>query len=105
MDHLTLTRMSTLKVEKTGTSTDRHMGKLEPSHTAGLNVDGEITVENGVAGNSSELSKELLVTQEIPLRGIRPRQSKLHKRQKKLYTSVQSDIVIIMKGDEHPNAY
>lgn len=25
------------------------MGKLELSHTAGLNVDGEITVENGVA--------------------------------------------------------
>lgn len=49
MDPFTLTRMSTLKVEKTGTSTDRHMGKPEPSHTAGLNVDGEITVENGVA--------------------------------------------------------
>lgn len=49
MDGFTRTRMSMLKVEKTRTSTDRHTGKLEPLHTAGLNVDGEVTVENSVA--------------------------------------------------------
>lgn len=63
MDHFTLTGMSTLKVEKTSASADRNMGKLEPSHTAGLNGDNEVTVENSVAGNSSELNKELLVPQ------------------------------------------
>lgn len=47
-DHFTLPAMSTLKVEKTSTSADRHMGKLEPLHTAGLNGDGEVTVENSM---------------------------------------------------------
>lgn len=41
--------MSLLKVEQTVTSVDKYMETLEPSYIAGLNVDGEVTVENSVA--------------------------------------------------------
>lgn len=38
-----------LKAEKTVTSVDKHMEKVEPLYMAGLNVNGEVTVENSVA--------------------------------------------------------
>lgn len=52
-DHFTLTKTPVLKVEKTITSVDKHMEKLEPSHIAGLNIDGEVTVQNSVAVSQS----------------------------------------------------
>lgn len=51
--HFTLTKMPALQAEKTVTSVDKHMEKLEPSYIAGLNVNGEVTKEIGMANPQS----------------------------------------------------
>lgn len=56
-----LTQTPMLKAEKTVTSADKHMEQMEPLCIAGLNVNGEVTVESCVA--IPQLNKELPVTQ------------------------------------------
>lgn len=55
--------MPMLQAEKTVTSVDKQMEKPEPLYIAGLNVNGEVAEEIGMASKSSQLNKELPVTQ------------------------------------------
>lgn len=62
-NHFTLTKMRMLQAEKTVTSVDKQMEEPEPLYIVGLNVNGEAAEEIGMASKSSQLNKELPVTQ------------------------------------------
>lgn len=61
-NHFTFTKMRMLQAEKTVTSVDKQMEEPEPLYIAGLNVNSE-AAEIGMASKSSQLNKELPVTQ------------------------------------------
>lgn len=62
-NHFTLTKMPMVQAEKTVTSVDKQMEEPEPLYIIGLNVNGEVAKEIGMTSKSSQLNKELPVTQ------------------------------------------
>lgn len=55
--------MPMVQAEKTVTSVDKQMEEPEPLYIIGLNVNGEVAKEIGMTSKSSQLNKELPVTQ------------------------------------------